>query len=58
MDDITLKLNLTIGNDLKQHKNMHVIELTINNNRHIRHLKVVISIGIQFYYYGIKLTHY
>ena len=47
MDDITLTLNLTIGNDLEQHKNMHVIELTINNNKHIKHLKLVISIGIQ-----------
>ena len=25
---------------------------------HVRYLKVVISIEIQFYYHGIKLTHY
>ena len=35
-----------------------VIELTTGDDKYITHSKVLISIGIQLYYYGIKLTHY
>ena len=35
-----------------------MIKIMANNNKHNGHLKVIISIGIQFCYYSIKLTYY